>query len=75
MPPQAMRARCSAFRYYPISKGILAPGKDCNWKIRCALQHPLGIVTAKQLNKLEFVILLSAVIYLIVVRVRELSYL
>ena len=44
--PLTMRARCPAYRYFPISKGILAPGKDCNWKIRCALQHPLGIVTA-----------------------------
>jgi hypothetical protein len=36
MPPRAMRARCSAFRYFP---------------------DPLGIVTAKQLDKLEFVLL------------------
>jgi hypothetical protein len=33
MPPQAIRAWCSAFRYCP---------------------DPLGIVTAKQLDKLEF---------------------
>ena len=33
MPPQAMRARCSTFRYCP---------------------DPLGIVSAEQLNKLEF---------------------
>ena len=34
MPPQATRARCSAFRYCP---------------------SPLGIVTAEQLDKLEFI--------------------
>ena len=28
--PLTMRAWCSADRYFPISKGILAPGKDCN---------------------------------------------
>ena len=37
--------------------------------------NPLGIVPAEQFDKLEFVMLLSAVIYLIVVRVQELSYL
>ena len=34
--PQAMRARCSDFRYCP---------------------YPLGIVTAEELGKLEFVVL------------------
>ena len=40
IPPQALRARCSAFRYCP---------------------SPLGIVTAKQLDELEFVELLGIV--------------
>ena len=34
MPPQAMRARCSGFRYCP---------------------DPLGIVTAEQFDKLEYI--------------------
>ena len=68
MPPQAMRARCSDFRYCPDPLGIATAEQLDKLKFggespqamraRCSdfryCPDPLGIVTAKQLDKLEF---------------------
>ena len=69
MPPRAMRARCSAFRYCPDPLGIVTAEHLDKLEFGCespltmrawcsAFRYcpdPLGIVTAEVLDKLEFV--------------------
>ena len=68
MPPQAMHARCSAFRYCPDPLGIVTAEvldklefggeSPLTMRARCSafryFPDPLGIVTAEELDKLEF---------------------
>ena len=74
MPPQAIRARCSAFRFCPNPLGIVTAEEldklefdgesPLTMRARCSAfrycPDPLGIVPAEQFDKLEFVSITTA---------------
>ena len=55
MPPRAMRDKVQCVSLLPYKLWYDCPRQSSQFEIRCAEHHPLGIVTAEQLDKLEFI--------------------